>query len=161
MLDAETSWDEVLLRLAVAAACGGLLGWDRETHAKPAGFRTHILVAMGAALFAMIGIELSSEVRAAGGQSDPVRVLDGIVGGIGFLGAATVFRSRRGVEGITTAAGIWLVAAIGAACGIGAYQTAGIATAIAWFTLTVLGAVIGHLTGVGGIPEDRRPISED
>jgi putative Mg2+ transporter-C (MgtC) family protein len=140
MLDVNAAWDEVLLRLSVAAACGAVLGWDREARAKPAGLRTNILVSMGAALFAIVGIELSTDVRADGGSaSDPVKVIDGIVGGVGFLGAATVFRSRRGVEGVTTAAAIWLMAAIGATCGIGAYQTALTATAIALFTLTVLG----------------------
>jgi putative Mg2+ transporter-C (MgtC) family protein len=162
MLDIEAAWDEVLLRLFVAAACGGVLGWDREARAKPAGLRTNILVSMGAALFAIVGIELSTEVRSSGSNvSDPVKVIDGIVGGVGFLGAATVFRSRRGVEGVTTAATIWLVAAIGATCGIGAYQTAMTATAIALFTLTVLGFMeskwkLGTRNG-----EAAKPIADD
>jgi putative Mg2+ transporter-C (MgtC) family protein len=98
MLDVTASWGEMLLRLGAAAICGGVLGWDREAHTKPAGFRTNILVSMGGALFAMLGMELSAEVRAAGGtNSDPVRVIGGIVGGVGFLGAATVIRGRHDV----------------------------------------------------------------
>jgi putative Mg2+ transporter-C (MgtC) family protein len=160
MLDVAAAWDQVLMRLAAAALCGGVLGWDRESHARPAGLRTNILVAMGAALFALIGIELSEQVRKVGGVADPVKVLDGIVGGIGFLGAATVFRSKQGVEGITTAAAIWLVAAIGATCGIGAYQAAFIATGIALFTLTVLGLLTARLVQDGVLPEPQQPVDD-
>jgi putative Mg2+ transporter-C (MgtC) family protein len=161
MLDVAADWEQVLMRLSAAAVCGGVLGWDRESRAKPAGFRTHILVAMGAALFALIGIELSADVRAAGGtNSDPVRVIDGIVGGIGFLGAASVFRGKRGVEGVTTAAAIWLVAAIGATCGIGAYQTAFIATGIALFTLTALGFLTSRLVQDGVLPKQEQPVEK-
>jgi putative Mg2+ transporter-C (MgtC) family protein len=159
MLDVAATWDQVLMRLSAAALCGGVLGWDRESHAKPAGLRTNILVAMGASLFALIGIELATQVNKDGGNaSDPVKVLDGIVGGIGFLGAATVFRSKRGVEGVTTAAAIWLVAAIGAACGIGAYQAAFLATGIALFTLTVLGFFTARMVEEGVLPEPEQPV---
>ncbi len=161
MLNVEAAWDEVLLRLSVAAACGGVLGWDRESRSKPAGLRTNILVSMGAALFAIVGIELSTDVRADGGAADPVKVIDGIVGGVGFLGAATVFRSRRGVEGVTTAATIWLMAGIGATCGIGAYQTALTATGIALFTLTALGFMESKWKNGAREAELARPLPED
>lgn len=155
MFDLTTSLEDVLLRLAAAAACGGVLGWDRESQTKPAGFRTNILVAMGGALFTLLGTELSHAVRSAGGtNSDPLRVVDGIVGGVGFLGAATVIRGRRGVEGVTTAATIWLVAGVGVACGLGAYTLAASATAIALFTLSVLGYVTACFFGDNGDAED-------
>ena len=79
MLNVEAAWDEVLLRLSVAAACGGVLGWDRESRSKPAGLRTNILVSLGAALFAIVGIELSTDVRADGGAAGTkVTALDGL-----------------------------------------------------------------------------------
>ena len=87
--------------------------------------------------------------------------IDGIVGGVGFLGAATVFRSRRGVEGVTTAATIWLMAGIGATCGIGAYQTALTATGIALFTLTALGFMESKWKNGAREAELARPLPED
>ncbi len=105
----------VALRLGVAAVLGGLLGWERERAGKAAGLRTHMLVAMGAALF-MLGAE-----QAGIAPADNSRVIQGITAGVGFLGAGTILKREDPdtVKGLTTAAGIWFTAAIGTAAGLG------------------------------------------
>jgi putative Mg2+ transporter-C (MgtC) family protein len=114
----------MLGRLVLAAVLAGLVGYEREQADKPAGFRTHILVGMGAALFTVVS------VYGFGRASDPARVAAQIVTGIGFLGAGTIFRSEGLVLGLTTAASIWAVAAIGMAVAVGMYAMAAMATAI-------------------------------
>jgi len=120
------TWTELVLRLLAASVCGLLIGLERESKRKPAGLRTHLLVAVGAAGFMLITDELFHEFDAhhTGTAVDPLRVLSGIVGGIGFLGAGAIIQSQGNVRGITTAAGIWIVGAIGAACGVGYYPIA-------------------------------------
>lgn len=123
----------ILLRLTLAALLGGLLGIEREQKGKAAGVRTHMLVAMGAALFVL----LSQQTGMASG--DQSRVVQGIIAGIGFLGAGTILKGddEEKVKGLTTAAGIWLTAAIGVAAGMGRESTAVLSTllALAIFTL--------------------------
>lgn len=125
-------WWEATLRLLMAMALGGVIGWQRESAEKPAGFRTHILVCVGAALFTLI-----SAVGFFGSGADPARVASNIVVGIGFLGAGTIFRTGGTVQGLTTAASLWTVAAIGTAAGIGYYLGAAMATAIVMGVLTL------------------------
>jgi len=120
----DVPWDELELlgRLTLAALVGGALGWEREWHHKPAGLRTHMLVSLGAAVFMVAALEFTQEAEPVDGlRLDPLRVVAGILGGIGFLGAGTIIRGRGGVEGITTAASIWLAAAIGTVTGMGHY----------------------------------------
>ena len=106
---------EAFLRLSLAGFVALLVGFDRETKDKPAGVRTHVLVAIGSALFTLVGIY-------AFGPGDPgSRVAAQIVTGIGFLGAGTIIQVKSGVVGLTTAAGIWAVAAVGMAIGSGLY----------------------------------------
>ena len=124
----------VVLRMGVAALLGGLLGWEREHAGKAAGVRTHMLVAMGAALFVLVA------QQAGISPADNSRVLQGIIAGVGFLGAGTILKgdAEGQVKGLTTAAGIWLTAAIGVAAGLGREMTAVLSTVLA---LAVLGAV--------------------
>lgn len=128
----------VVLRLVLAALLGGLLGWQRESHGKAAGIRTHMLVSMGAALIVMVG------QQAGGNAADLSRVLQGLIAGVGFLGAGTILKSEhRGdesdqVKGLTTAAGIWLTAAIGAAAGIGKEVTAVLSAVLALGVLSLV-----------------------
>src|SRR4051812_32382330 len=103
----------IVVRLAVAAALGGALGYERARAGKPAGLRTHMLVALGAALFVLV------PQQAGVAAADMTRVLQGLATGIGFLGAGAILKRGEGVEGLTTAAGIWLTAAIGIAAGLG------------------------------------------
>jgi putative Mg2+ transporter-C (MgtC) family protein len=128
----------VVLRLGLAALLGGLLGWQREVHGKAAGIRTHMLVSMGAALIVMVA------QQAGGNAADLSRVLQGLIAGVGFLGAGTILKTDRNgedvdqVKGLTTAAGIWLTAAIGAGAGIGKEVTAVLSTALAFGVLSLV-----------------------
>jgi putative Mg2+ transporter-C (MgtC) family protein len=120
-----TEW-EGLLRLAIAAAIGGAIGFERETLEKSAGLRTHMLVCMGAALFMVASILLTYEFRDGPPVSrvDPTRIASTIVTGVGFLGGGIIFKYEERVRGLTTAAGLWVAAAIGMAAGAGFYITA-------------------------------------
>ena len=116
---------EIVLRLLLATLLGGLIGYQRERAAKPAGLRTHILICIGSALFTV------ASLQGFGGAADPARIAAGIVAGIGFLGAGAILHREGGlVGGLTTAATIWVVAAIGLAAGAGLYVIAGVTTAI-------------------------------
>lgn len=125
---------EIPLRLTLAAAVGGVLGFERERKGKPAGLRTHMMVALGSACFMIIGLELYSS---AGDSQliDPTRIVQGVAGGIGFLGAGVILRTRESVKGLTTASSIWMVGAIGAAAGGGQYALALTAAGIAFGVL--------------------------
>jgi putative Mg2+ transporter-C (MgtC) family protein len=129
-----------VLRLMSAAVAGALLGLDRERHEKPAGLRTHMLVALGSATFVLLSFEIGEEVLAEFGQGgfDPTRVLQGVVGGIGFLGAGSIIQARGQVSGVTTAASVWMAGALGAAAGVGAYAVLAVATACSVLILTSL-----------------------
>jgi len=120
-----TPWAEldVILRLVMAAVVGGVIGMDRERAHKWAGIRTLLLVCLGSALFTIVSI------YGFGDPADPARLAAGIVVGIGFLGAGVILHSEKGVMGLTTAAAVWAVAAVGVAIGCGLYLIA-LATAI-------------------------------
>lgn len=120
-----------MLRLLVAAGLGAVIGIEREFRQKPAGLRTNILIAVGAALFTTVSIELAA--RYGGGSPD--RIASQIVTGVGFLGGGAILRSGRNVHGMTTAATIWVNAAIGMAAGAGEF---GMATAATLITVVVL-----------------------
>jgi len=128
---------EALMRVILAATLGGAVGIERELQEKGAGLRTHALVALGAALFTTIGILLIDipHVDEANVSLDASRIIAGIVGGVGFLGGAVVFRGNDRARGLTTAAGIWAVTGIGIAAGLGAYVLAVGATVL---VLTIL-----------------------
>jgi len=102
-----------------------LIGWDRERADKPAGIRTHMLVALGSASFTLLGFEVGDHLAPKTGEGfDPTRVLQGVIGGIGFLGAGAIIQNRGRVSGITTAASVWVAGALGSAAGVGAYVLA-------------------------------------
>jgi putative Mg2+ transporter-C (MgtC) family protein len=129
-----------VLRLILAAVLGGLVGLDRESRGKPAGFRTNILICVGAALLMELSLEVARRwVETYGTVADPARIAAQIVSGIGFLGAGTIIQSRFGVQGLTTAAGLWVVAAIGMAAGAGEYLLALATTGVVMITLALLG----------------------
>jgi putative Mg2+ transporter-C (MgtC) family protein len=127
---------ELVKRLCLAAALGGALGFEREWRQKAAGLRTNILVAMGSALFTMMSIDVSS-----GSGGDSTRIASGIVTGVGFLGAGAIMRTGAGIKGLTTAAMIWLNAAVGVAVGGGEKRVATIATIVALVVLVLLDPV--------------------
>jgi putative Mg2+ transporter-C (MgtC) family protein len=134
---------EILERLLAALVAGALIGWDRERKNKPAGLRTHMLVTLGSATFCVMAFEVGAALSERYGERgvDPMRVLDGVVGGIGFLGAGSIIQARGRVQGITTAAGVWMAGALGAACGVGAYKLAALSALLAFLVLTVLARV--------------------
>jgi putative Mg2+ transporter-C (MgtC) family protein len=131
---------ELALRLVGAALLGGAVGLERETRDQPAGFRTHILVALGSCLFTLISAYGFGAVLADDPQArfDPTRIAAQIVTGIGFLGAGAILRAGMSVRGLTTAASLWVVAAIGLAVGAGAYVLAAATTAVTLLALLVL-----------------------
>jgi putative Mg2+ transporter-C (MgtC) family protein len=123
---------ELIRRLVTAALLGAALGFEREIRQKDAGLRTNILIAVGAALFTLMSIEIS------GPSGDPGRIAAQIVTGIGFLGAGAIIRTDGGIQGLTTAATVWVNAAVGVAAGGGQYHLAFIATGITLAALLVL-----------------------
>jgi putative Mg2+ transporter-C (MgtC) family protein len=123
---------EIVARLVLAAFLGALVGIERDIHRKPAGMRTHGLICMGAALFTVVSGDFIS---------DPARIASGIVTGIGFLAAGVIFRAENRVRGITTAAEMWVLAAVGIAVGAGMYF-AGVATVIIVLLLLVPGKAL-------------------
>jgi len=126
-------WNLVLVRLALAVGLGAVIGLERQVRQKSAGLRTHMMVALGAALFMDISIRVPEVVDAP--LADPTRIGAQIISGIGFLGAGAILHSRGLVLGLTTAASIWLSAAIGMACGAGLYFLAIVATGIGFVVL--------------------------
>lgn len=136
----DATYMELTIRLTLALLLGGAIGIEREYRAKEAGFRTHFLVALGSALFCLVsqfgfGVDLK----------DSSRVAAQVVSGIGFLGAGTIIFQKNVVRGLTTAAGLWVTAAIGLACGTGMYLAAMLTTAMVLLGLEVLNYWIPQL----------------
>src|SRR5215218_8587534 len=135
---------EVMLRLVLASLLCGAIGFERETRDQPAGFRTHILLGLGAALFTLVsayGFEPFTRAALGGGgglQFDPSRIAAQIIAGVGFLGAGAIIRQGRDVRGLTTAASLWAASAIGMAVGAGYLFGAATATVLAMATLYAL-----------------------
>lgn len=114
--------------LLAAVVAGAALGWEREAQDKPAGLRTHTMVSLGCALLTVVALRFMHDARMEYNQVvDPFRVLQGIVGGIGFLGAGAIIQSSGSVSGLTTASNIWLSAAAGITCGMGYFELAAFA----------------------------------
>lgn len=135
---------QITVRLLIAAILGGILGFEREQKGKAAGVRTHMLVAMGAALFVLVP-------QMSGSQADAMsRVLQGVIAGIGFLCAGTIIKGRpdeedQHVKGLTTAAGLWMTAAIGVATGMGREATAVLSTLLALAVFSVMPMIVKRL----------------
>ena len=130
----------VVERLVISAVLGGLIGVEREMHDKPAGFRTHVLVCTGASMFALISLLIGQEFASS---VDVSRVVAGVVTGIGFLAAGSIFRAKDHIKGLTTAADIWVLAGIGLASGLGYYALAVVATIISLVVL-IAGRVLDY-----------------
>ena len=129
---------QIVFRLFIGAVLGGLVGFERERHNKRiAGFRTHILVCTGSTLIMLTSMYVF-ELYGKGVSMDPARIAAGVITGIGFLGAGTIIRSRASITGLTTAASLWTVSAIGLAAGCGFYIAAYATTIIVLATLYIL-----------------------
>lgn len=137
MIEVLISFWEIALRLGLAVVIGGAVGFERESQNLPAGFRTHILVCVGATLIMMVSAYGFTGPLAE--MADPSRIAASVVTGIGFLGAGTILRQRGSIRGLTTAASLWAVSAIGLAVGIGFYLGSLLTTLIVLISLLVLG----------------------
>jgi putative Mg2+ transporter-C (MgtC) family protein len=146
---------DLLGYLLLAVVLGGSIGLEREIRGKAAGLRTNILICVGAALFTRLSIEI------AGGVGDPARITAQIVTGVGFIGAGTILHSRGHVSGLTSAATIWLVAAIGVAVGSGALLEATGTTLVVFLVLAVLGWLEKRLQRYGGVTHVTLEIDDD
>jgi len=150
---------DITLRLGLALLFGAVIGWERERTRRPAGLRTNMLVALGAASFTLVSIAMIQQYMVNPSEPigiDPAKIIAGIVGGIGFLGAGAIFQQSDRVRGMTTAAGIWVVAAVGVASGAGYYEIAGICVGFAVFTLVIVRWIEGHMQASNKPKPDER-----
>ena len=141
MFESEIPPMDMIIRLLMAAGLALLLGLERELRGKPAGLRSHMLVSVGACAFIIMGLHILM-ATAEGDPSariDPTRIVEGVIGGIGFLGAGSIIQSRGNVQGITTGASIWVSGAIGVACGLGTLALASMVTVLSLIIVVVLG----------------------
>jgi putative Mg2+ transporter-C (MgtC) family protein len=131
------NWESVLntsIRLLVAAICGGVVGWERESHEKGAGLRTHMLICVGACLFGLLTLEIRKEFD----DADVMRVVQGLLLAIGFLCGGVIFTRQGSVQGLTTAAGLWVLIGVGLAIGFGFYFLGALGTALAFIIIGTL-----------------------
>ena len=152
---ADTFWQlpTILIRLAVAVVFGGIIGFERETSLHSAGLRTHILIALAAALYTVLTLEIFHlpEVMTQG-RSDPVHSVEAVTAGIAFLGAGAIFRSTNRPHGLTTAAGMWLAGAAGMTAALGYY-------AIGLFVSVIAVVVLALFKGIDRKIEKKIPRS--
>lgn len=140
---------QAALRLVAALLLGALIGWEREASERPAGLRTHMLISLAAATFAILGMELT-EFRAVEGtelRADPLRLIESVTAGVAFLAAGSIIISGANVKGVTTGASMWLCGAIGLCCGIGDLGLALLATMLALAVLWLVRALFERATG--------------
>lgn len=145
------AFDTITLgKLLLAAILGGVIGLEREIHGRPAGFRTHLLVSLGACLYVITSVHFYTVYGNFNGNVspgvDPGRVAAQVVTGIGFLGAGAIIREKLSVRGLTTAACLWLAAAIGVACGVGLFGISMVVTVMSLVSLLLLKRVEAMLT---------------
>ena len=129
--------DQIFIRLVLSLFLGGLIGIEREAHKRQAGLRTHILVCIGSCLIMLTSMYVF-DIYKNQVPLDPARIAAGVITGIGFLGAGTIIRDSEGVRGLTTAASLWVVAAIGLAVGCGFYKAAIYTSALTVCVLVIL-----------------------
>ena len=153
-------WD-ICLRLFCAMAVGMVIGTEREYTNRPAGMRTHILVALGACLVALTGQMLFNEYSQLGATPDPARLGAQVITGVGFLGAGTIMREGTTVKGLTTAASVWTVACLGIAAGFGYYTITLLGMVFMFITLTILELLQHHLPGRSHTHENYAMEAED
>lgn len=163
LFDTVTPYPEIALRFGAAAFAGGLIGFEREWRDRTAGLRTHMLVALAAAVFTVVAVELALQVAASAGDSarpDPLRVVEAVTAGVAFLGAGAIIKGGGDVQGLTTAAGLWLAGAAGLAAGAGFY---GIVLLAAVIGVAIIVAVRALEAGVIGTKEplSRKPKDTD
>lgn len=143
-LQSPVPWWEMLLRLMLATLLGMAVGWEREANQKDAGLRTHMLVGLGSCGILLVVLSLAAAPSVEAKELiniDPSRVIQGVIGGIGFLGAGAIIHGGDSkIHGLTTGAGIWLIGAVGLACGAGSYLLA--------ISMTVIALMVVILSGI-------------
>lgn len=149
----------IVARLLAAALFGAMIGFEREWRSHPAGLRTHMLVALASAAFAILGIEIvhSNQFESDGARLDPIRMIEAVTAGVAFLAAGSIIFARGKVQGLTTGAGLWLAGAIGLASGLGFWQVGAFATLLAIVILGVMHILekrLGRVDGRDGPPDD-------
>ncbi|MHA7833648.1 MAG: MgtC/SapB family protein [Algiphilus sp.] len=156
-MQTELALTDMVIRLLAAVALAAVIGLERQLKNRPAGLRTHMLVALGSAAFLLVGLEILF-ATAEGDPSariDPTRIVEGVIGGIGFLGAGSIIQSRGSVHGITTGAAIWIAGAIGVACATGNLILAGLVTLIALIIVLVMGVLEREVAEVHQPEKDK------
>jgi putative Mg2+ transporter-C (MgtC) family protein len=154
----ELGWVEIVLRVVLAAGLGGAIGLERELREREAGLRTHMLVSVGAALFTLVSAYAWTDWRFSNAEGlvfDPTRIAAQVVSGIGFLGAGAIIRQGLSIRGLTTAATLWVVAAIGMAAGVGYYEAAVVTTALVLLSLWPL-RILAYRVSTRFRPEEGR-----
>ncbi len=143
------------LRMGAAVLLGGVIGLERELAARPAGLRTHMMIALAACLFTIISFEMMAlpSLADATAKSDPLRLIEAVTAGVAFLAAGTIFTSGGAVKGLTTGAGMWLAGAVGLACGIGHLPLAAIATVLALLILSLIRWMSSGIAPNGSVAE--------
>ena len=136
-------WGEYLLKLFVAMVLSGIIGVERQLRRKTAGMRTHMLVCLGSLIFTLLGMDLFTRevtgfTAADSTRVDPLRIIEAIVGGLGFLGAGAIIQARGHIHGLTTATSIWTMGALGVAVGIGNYPLAISTTVFSYLVLSTI-----------------------
>jgi putative Mg2+ transporter-C (MgtC) family protein len=131
----EITWETSAVRLLISFVAGGLVGLERELHNQPAGLRTHILISIGSTLVMLISIYIPHTFQSSG---DPGRIAAQVVSGIGFLGAGAILKFGADIKGLTTAASIWAMAAVGMSIGAGMFRVSAVAITVILFALTVM-----------------------
>lgn len=152
------------LRLVAAMALGGIIGWEREVHSRAAGLRTHMMISLAAAVFAILAMELVHFEAVPGQQMrvDPLRLIEAVTSGVAFLAAGSIVVSGVSVRGVTTGASMWLCGAIGLACGMGDLSLALLATALAMTVLWLIHRLISPMAHRLQKPADKpRPRGGD
>ena len=157
MIDISLQLD-LSLRLLVAAGLGLAIGFEREIHGHPAGLRTHMLVALGSALFTVLSIDGFLDKAAGTALVDPTRIAAQIVSGIGFLGAGAILKDGIVIRGLTTAASLWATSAVGMAAGAGEYVIGAVAAAVILVSLWPINAIADRLHGTS-LPEMQLRLS--
>ena len=137
---------DIILRLIISVVLSGLIGFERQLHKRNAGLRTHILVSLGSCLIMLTSLYVF-DIYKGTVPLDPARIAAGVITGIGFLGAGTIIRDREGVRGLTTAASLWVVAALGLAVGVGFYSASIVTTVLALIVLYFLRYAEGTILG--------------
>ncbi|ACY13809.1 MgtC/SapB family protein [Haliangium ochraceum] len=142
-LHTETPLSAICLRLVLAIVCGAAIGIDREVRRKAAGLRTHVLIALAAAIFTLLTFEIFFAMNALVEEPriDVIRIVEAVTAGVAFLAAGTIIQSGGSVQGLTTGASMWLAGAVGLACGSGFYSIAVLGTLLSLTVLILLGLV--------------------